>query len=161
YQRGNFYHGFSSLGAFQSGFHVEANGAGQHPAYGVLIEDVCGTAPFLYLPNNAQTFLIAPDGSMEIGALGATSTPVMDMHCHATGKDYDVRFMASGGTANVGEGTLTPTAGVYLFKTSLSGVIGEGFRVATTGGATVNFLQAIGSITGQTPTLQSGGSDTN
>tara|TARA_R110000868_G_scaffold376756_1_gene641833 strand:- start:214 stop:3096 length:2883 start_codon:yes stop_codon:yes gene_type:complete len=61
------------------------------------------------------------NGSIEIGQLNrATSgTPFIDFHSSATNTDFDVRLLASGGTATAGSGQLTIEAGTTKINNAL------------------------------------------
>lgn len=58
------------------------------------------------------TIATAGNGSIEMGRVdGTSSTPFIDLHSSGNNTDYDVRILASGGNASVGQGTLAITAG--------------------------------------------------
>lgn len=99
-------------------------------------------------------------GSIELGRLAANTTPFIDFHSHSTSKDYDVRMIASGGTANVGEGLMSMTAGQFVFNITRSGVAANAFSIYSDISA-VNLLQVTASPTGSGPKLEALGSDTN
>ena len=53
---------------------------------------------------------------IEFGATGSSNTPAIDWHSSSSSTDYDVRMIASGGTASAGQGTLTFTAANIVFN---------------------------------------------
>lgn len=62
-------------------------------------------------------------GALELGKQGrsSASTPFIDFHSSTNDIDYDVRIIASGGSATVGQGLLTLTAGGGV---KISGAVG-------------------------------------
>ncbi len=54
------------------------------------------------LPSTSPTF-----DSIELGEEGGADTPFIDFHSSASSTNYDFRFIASGGSTTIGEGTLT------------------------------------------------------
>lgn len=54
------------------------------------------------------------NGSIELGALGASNTPFVDMHSGTVSVDYDVRMIASGGNGTSGNGVLAIEAANIL-----------------------------------------------
>lgn len=59
--------------------------------------------------SNTFTSTISMTGAnngIEIGAVGSSNTPFIDFHSSASSTDFDVRVIASGGTAGTGGGTL-------------------------------------------------------
>lgn len=84
---------------------------------------------------------------MEIGAVGASNTPYIDLHSSASSTDYDVRLLASGGTASIGQGNLTVTANT----TTMTGGLNAGGSI-TTGGTFLSsaaFPQVRWNVTGE------------
>jgi hypothetical protein len=55
---------------------------------------------------------------IEIGALGTSNTPIIDFHSSANNVDYDARIIASGGSATIGQGSLTFIGAGYTFSGS-------------------------------------------
>jgi hypothetical protein len=55
--------------------------------------------------------LTGVNSGIEIGSKSASNTPIVDFHSSGNNIDYDVRIAANGGSASVGQGALTVTAG--------------------------------------------------
>lgn len=72
--------------------------------------------------------LTASSHGIEIGAVGSTNTPFIDMHSSSSSTDHDVRLIASGGTASAGNGNLT----IDAIKMILSNASGFGVSSDTT-----------------------------
>lgn len=51
----------------------------------------------------------------EVGNLGVANTAYLDFHSSANSIDYDSRIAATGGSATIGQGTLTYSAGTHAF----------------------------------------------
>lgn len=64
--------------------------------------------------------LTGSSAGIEIGTVGTTNTPFIDMHSSSSSTDYDVRLIASGGTASAGNGNLTIDA-LRLIASNASG----------------------------------------
>lgn len=102
-QRGDFFYGFSSRGAYRAGFHVEENT--QVSEYGLLIESNV-TNPVMFAPTGGQKFAVTQNGSVELGSESSSNTPFIDFHSSGLAADYDTRLMAEGGTSTNGQGKL-------------------------------------------------------
>lgn len=66
----------------------------------------------------------AVNSGIELGALGSSNTPFVDFHSSSSTTDYDVRLLASGGTASSGAGTLTFIGASFTFGTSTPVTLG-------------------------------------
>ena len=90
------------------------------------------------------------NGSIEIGQSNrATSgTPFIDFHSSATATDYDVRLLASGGTATAGSGQLTIEAGTTKINNALGIGIVPSYQLDVSG--TGNFSSNLIATTGFT-----------
>ena len=94
--------------------------------------------------------VLTANAAVELGASGLANTPVVDFHSSASSTDYDVRLIASGGTATAGQGLLTVnSAGVTLPATTAStspttgaltvaGGVGIGGALNTAGDLTIS-----------------------
>ncbi|QPI17927.1 hypothetical protein POP12_135 [Pectobacterium phage POP12] len=126
---------------------------------GTVSEITCAPTGIIYLnsPNHVQvnSVLAVRGSSIELGTVDTVSTPALDFHSSNTGNDYDARIIASGGSATVGQGSLSLIAagGVTVSNnltavnlTTTQNVIANGvLRAGGTGGAT---YQADGNIAG-------------
>jgi hypothetical protein len=61
----------------------------------------------LRIDNAGAVWLPSVSAFLEMGAVGSANTPGIDFHSSANTHDYDVRLIASGGTATPGTGLLT------------------------------------------------------
>lgn len=102
-QRGDFYYGYSSRGAYRAAYHIKS--ASQNPNYGLFVEAPVD-APIMCAPSGVQTYALHDDGAMEIGSISASSTIPLDFHTSGLAADYDSRILATGGTSTNGKGTL-------------------------------------------------------
>ncbi|MGF6174359.1 phage terminase large subunit-like protein [Ensifer sp. 4252] len=76
------------------------------------------------------------NNGIELGPPGTSNTPFIDFHSSANSNDYDVRLMASGGAAGVGQGTLTVSAATTTFAGSAT----------IAGMKSTSFVQAVGDM---------------
>lgn|GEM_PF-5279083 len=54
------------------------------------------------------------NGTIELGAQGASNTPVIDFHSGATNVDYDARISVTGGDGSIGHGAISITANTLV-----------------------------------------------
>lgn len=94
------------------GFRAESWGSYSAPTIGFRYKG-SGTAYEYYSPDGTQRLKIAGQ-AIEFGALGVAGTPAFDFHSSTEFNDYDVRLMASGGSAGDGNGFLTVSASAVL-----------------------------------------------
>lgn len=87
------------------------------------------TSTALSATNTVST--TAANSGLELGAVGSTNTPFIDFHSSSSSTDYDSRFIASGGTASNGAGTLTLQTGAFAVT---GGITEAGVPVLTTAG---------------------------
>jgi hypothetical protein len=71
----------------------------------------------------APSFSISPNGSLELGKLGVSNTPYINLHSAATSNAYDVQLIATGGTVGLGTGVLQIAA-------SYVNLVGAGLRIS-------------------------------
>ena len=114
------------------------------------------------LTNSTPLSATASNAIMELGSLVASNTPGVDFHSSGNNIDYDVRMLASGGSASNGQGALNITAlgGVNLSASMSLGQSGTAPAVATSGtiattGLGVSRVNPAGAVTGVI--LQAGG----
>jgi hypothetical protein len=75
------------------------------------------------------------NAAMELGTPGTASTPVVDFHSGAFSTDYDVRIVASGGTAAAGQGTLVFNASNVIVPSTLASTSPTTGALTVAGGA--------------------------
>lgn len=124
-----FFRGFQCSDATNAGFVV-----GGTPSRGFYSEQSSGD-PFVYINSGISKFKVDAAGvvfaaggflsttanaSLSLGSVSAVNTPFIDFNSSGNNIDYDVRIVASGGTATNGSGILTITAGA---GTRFAGVI--------------------------------------
>jgi hypothetical protein len=80
---------------------------------------------------NAQNFTINTGGSMELGPVNVAGAVYLDFHTSGNNIDYDSRIIALGGSASVGDGSITflATSAIFSGVISLS-TVGLGITVA-------------------------------
>jgi hypothetical protein len=62
------------------------------------------------IEGDSKLSLTGTTSGIELGSTTSTGTPTVDFHSSGTTADYDARISATGGSATVGQGTLTATA---------------------------------------------------
>lgn len=119
--------GFATKGAENIGFSYESS-------------SVAGTG-FRTLYNGALSFGVTNGGDIEFGRTDAASTTVFDWHSSGNAIDYDARISCSGGTATIGQATLSYVAATHSFSGPVS--VNASFQSSVSpGAATVHTLDA-------------------
>jgi hypothetical protein len=134
-----FFRGFQCNGATQYGFVVIDAGA-NNPQGGFVSEATTGR-PFDFTPGGVRKFSVNSDGSVTttasvtaqsfvastaqvasetVGDAATVGTPFIDFNSSGNPVDYDVRLIASGGTASAGNGLLEVYAGTMRLRAAAS-----------------------------------------